>query len=79
MSVATDRNGFAGKRVLVSGGTKGLGRATTERFLTGHGSDCGTFRGNTGEKNGNKSRQPMADQVPLQRSTPTIAIASRSY
>ncbi|EJL25729.1 SDR family NAD(P)-dependent oxidoreductase, partial [Novosphingobium sp. AP12] len=26
---------FAGKRVLVSGGTKGLGRATVERFLAG--------------------------------------------
>lgn len=35
MSAATDPNEFAGKRVLVSGGTKGLGRATVERFLTG--------------------------------------------
>lgn len=35
MSVAIDPNEFAGKRVLVSGGTKGLGRATVERFLTG--------------------------------------------
>ena len=26
---------FAGKRVLVSGGTKGLGRATVDRFLAG--------------------------------------------
>lgn len=26
---------FAGKRVLISGGTKGLGRATVDRFLTG--------------------------------------------
>ncbi|MBZ6383955.1 SDR family oxidoreductase [Sphingomonas sanguinis] len=32
MTVATE---FAGKRVLVSGGTKGLGRATVDRFLTG--------------------------------------------
>jgi NAD(P)-dependent dehydrogenase (short-subunit alcohol dehydrogenase family) len=35
VSVVTDPNEFAGKRVLVSGGTKGLGRATVERFLTG--------------------------------------------
>jgi NAD(P)-dependent dehydrogenase (short-subunit alcohol dehydrogenase family) len=35
VSVATDPNEFSGKRVLVSGGTKGLGRATVERFLTG--------------------------------------------
>ena len=33
MSIAADPNEFAGKRVLVSGGTKGLGRATVERFL----------------------------------------------
>ena len=30
-----DPREFAGKRVLVSGGTKGLGRATVERFLAG--------------------------------------------
>ena len=30
-----DKSEFAGKRVLVSGGTKGLGRATVERFLAG--------------------------------------------
>lgn len=35
MSVVTDPSEFAGKRVLVSGGTKGLGRATVERFLAG--------------------------------------------
>lgn len=35
MSIAADPNEFAGKRVLVSGGTKGLGRATVERFLAG--------------------------------------------
>jgi NAD(P)-dependent dehydrogenase (short-subunit alcohol dehydrogenase family) len=33
MSVKADPTEFAGKRVLVSGGTKGLGRATVERFL----------------------------------------------
>ena len=32
MTAATE---FAGKRVLVSGGTKGLGRATVDRFLAG--------------------------------------------
>lgn len=35
MSIKTDASKFAGKRVLVSGGTKGLGRATVERFLAG--------------------------------------------
>lgn len=33
MSVQADPTEFAGKRVLVSGGTKGLGRATVQRFL----------------------------------------------
>jgi NAD(P)-dependent dehydrogenase (short-subunit alcohol dehydrogenase family) len=31
----SDPTEFAGKRVLVSGGTKGLGRATVDRFLAG--------------------------------------------
>ena len=35
MSAPADPNEFAGKRVLVSGGTKGLGRATVDRFLAG--------------------------------------------
>ncbi|MBB4633222.1 SDR family oxidoreductase [Sphingosinicella soli] len=35
MSIRADPTEFAGKRVLVSGGTKGLGRATVERFLAG--------------------------------------------
>lgn len=35
MSIKADPTEFAGKRVLVSGGTKGLGRATVERFLAG--------------------------------------------
>ncbi len=35
MSIQADSTEFAGKRVLVSGGTKGLGRATVERFLAG--------------------------------------------
>ncbi|MDG2522604.1 SDR family oxidoreductase [Caulobacter segnis] len=35
MSVSADPKEFVGKRVLVSGGTKGLGRATVDRFLAG--------------------------------------------
>lgn len=35
MSAAIDPSEFAGRRVLVSGGTKGLGRATVQRFLAG--------------------------------------------
>ncbi|MDD1508948.1 SDR family oxidoreductase [Pseudomonas sp. CNPSo 3701] len=35
MGLKADQTEFAGKRVLVSGGTKGLGRATVERFLAG--------------------------------------------
>ena len=35
MSFRIDPTEFAGKRVVVSGGSKGLGRATVERFLAG--------------------------------------------
>ncbi|WP_439575378.1 SDR family oxidoreductase [Phreatobacter sp.] len=35
MTFKADPSEFAGKRVLVSGGTKGLGRATVDRFRTG--------------------------------------------
>ncbi|QWW71364.1 SDR family oxidoreductase [Rhizobium sp. WYJ-E13] len=35
MNINADPSEFTGKRVLVSGGTKGLGRATVERFLAG--------------------------------------------
>ncbi|WP_066798556.1 SDR family oxidoreductase [Sphingomonas soli] len=35
MSIKADPTEFDGKRVFVSGGTKGLGRATVERFLAG--------------------------------------------
>jgi NAD(P)-dependent dehydrogenase (short-subunit alcohol dehydrogenase family) len=35
MSVQANTNEFVGKRVLVSGGTKGLGRATVDRFVAG--------------------------------------------
>jgi NAD(P)-dependent dehydrogenase (short-subunit alcohol dehydrogenase family) len=35
MNIKVDPTEFAGKRVLVSGGSKGLGRATVDRFLAG--------------------------------------------
>lgn len=35
MTIKADPTEFVGKRVLVSGGTKGLGRATVQRFLAG--------------------------------------------
>lgn len=35
MNIKADPTEFAGKRVLISGGTKGLGRATVNRFLAG--------------------------------------------
>ena len=35
MTVMADPTEFAGKRVLISGGTKGLGRAAVDRFLAG--------------------------------------------
>ena len=35
MGVKAEPTEFARKRVLVSGGTKGLGRATVKRFLAG--------------------------------------------
>ncbi|WP_375196126.1 SDR family oxidoreductase [Sphingobium sp.] len=35
MTIKADPTEFAGKRVLVSGGTKGAGRATVDRFLAG--------------------------------------------
>lgn len=35
MTTKADPTEFAGKRVLISGGTKGLGRATIDRFLAG--------------------------------------------
>ncbi|MCK5910054.1 MAG: SDR family NAD(P)-dependent oxidoreductase, partial [Caulobacter sp.] len=35
MTLKVDPSEFAGKRVLISGGSKGLGRATIDRFLAG--------------------------------------------
>ena len=35
MTIKADPTEFAGKRVLITGGTKGLGRATVDRFLAG--------------------------------------------
>ncbi|MGJ5207808.1 SDR family oxidoreductase [Bradyrhizobium sp. HKCCYLR20261] len=35
MTITADPTEFAGQRVLISGGTKGLGRATVDRFLAG--------------------------------------------
>lgn len=35
MTAKSDPTEFAGKRVLISGGTRGLGRATVDRFLAG--------------------------------------------
>ncbi len=46
MSIAADPAGFADKRVVVSGGTKGLGRATVERFLAGGARVMTAARGN---------------------------------
>lgn len=46
MSIAVDPTEFAGKRVIVSGGTKGLGRATVERLLAGGARVMTAARGN---------------------------------
>lgn len=46
MSITVDPTEFAGKRVVVSGGTKGLGRATVERFLAGGARVITAARGN---------------------------------
>ena len=46
MSIAADPAEFAGQRVVVSGGTKGLGRATVERFLAGGARVITAARGN---------------------------------
>lgn len=46
MSIRVDPAEFAGRRVVVSGGTKGLGRATVERFLAGGARVITAARGN---------------------------------
>ena len=52
MSVQADSEEFAGKRVLVSGGTKGLGRATVDRFLAGGARVITSARGTPEPMNG---------------------------
>ncbi|MBB6426719.1 SDR family oxidoreductase [Sphingopyxis sp. JAI128] len=46
MSIQADPSEFMGKRVVVSGGTKGLGRATVDRFLAGGAQVVTAARGN---------------------------------
>lgn len=46
MTLKSDPTEFAGKRVLISGGTKGLGRATVDRFLAGGARVITSARGN---------------------------------
>ncbi len=46
MSIRTDPAEFAHKRVVVSGGTKGLGRAPVERFLAAGARVLAAARGN---------------------------------
>ena len=45
MTIKADPTEFEGKRVLVSGGTKGLGCATVARFLAGGGRVITAARG----------------------------------
>lgn len=47
MTIKVDPTEFAGKRVLVSGGTKGAGRATVDRFVAGGARVITAARGNT--------------------------------
>jgi NAD(P)-dependent dehydrogenase (short-subunit alcohol dehydrogenase family) len=44
MNVTPDRNEFTGKRILVTGGTKGIGEAIVKRLLAGGGSVLATAR-----------------------------------
>jgi NAD(P)-dependent dehydrogenase (short-subunit alcohol dehydrogenase family) len=46
MHIHADPTEFAGKRVLISGGSKGLGRATVDRFLAGGARVITAARGN---------------------------------
>src|SRR5712664_3061281 len=43
---------FNGKRILVTGGTKGAGKAVADRFLRGSGTVIITARSSPGEKTG---------------------------
>lgn len=57
MTAAIDATEFAGKRVLVSGGTRGLGRATVLRFLQGGAQVITSARSN---------HEPIADAIFVQ-------------
>ncbi len=63
MTVAIDASEFAGKRVLVSGGTKGLGRATVTRFLQGGAQVITAARGDA---------KPIADAIFVQADLTTV-------
>ncbi len=63
MTAAIDASEFAGKRVLVSGGTKGLGRATVTRFLQGGAQVITAARGDA---------EPIADAVFVQADLTTV-------
>ncbi len=52
MNFRADPSEFAGKRVLVSGGTKGLGRASVDRFLAGGAHVITAARGSVEPLNG---------------------------
>ncbi|WP_230631622.1 SDR family oxidoreductase [Sphingomonas sp. Leaf37] len=63
MTAAIDASEFAGKRVLVSGGTKGLGRATVTRFLQGGAQVITAARGDA---------KPIADAIFVQADLTTV-------
>ncbi len=64
MTATIDASEFAGKRVLVSGGTKGLGRATVTRFLQGGAQVITAARGDA---------EPVADAIFVQADLTTVA------
>jgi NAD(P)-dependent dehydrogenase (short-subunit alcohol dehydrogenase family) len=49
MNIKADPTEFAGRRVLVSGGSKGLGRATVDRFVAGGARVITAARGTLGQ------------------------------